>query len=234
MTDATAKITTVVVSALVILAMLGISWWHIDTSREQILESNALVAARSYADTFVSLRAYYTREVVSRVPGDRVAVTHDYKDIMNAIPLPATLTIELAEEVGKLSEGFSAQLYSNHPWPWRAASRQLDGFAQRALETLTADPDQPFYEIDQSGEERYLRYAAADTMKPACVACHNSHPQSPKKDWAVGDLVGVLEISMPLRMPLADMVNTFDYLIISFIIGGIILITLVIWVVGRR
>ena len=31
-------------------------------------------------------------------------------------------------------------------------------------------------------------------MQPACVECHNTHPQSPRKDWQVGDTRGVLEI----------------------------------------
>lgn len=35
-------------------------------------------------------------------------------------------------------------------------------------------------------------------MRPECVTCHNTHPQSPKTDWQVGDLRGVLEITLPL------------------------------------
>ena len=35
-------------------------------------------------------------------------------------------------------------------------------------------------------------------MKASCVACHNTQPDSPKKDWNVGDVRGVLEITQPL------------------------------------
>ncbi|MBN8564172.1 MAG: DUF3365 domain-containing protein [Leptolyngbya sp. UWPOB_LEPTO1] len=35
-------------------------------------------------------------------------------------------------------------------------------------------------------------------MKQTCVECHNTHQQSPKKDWAVGDVAGVWEIRQPL------------------------------------
>ncbi|MBW4537779.1 MAG: adenylate/guanylate cyclase domain-containing protein [Myxacorys chilensis ATA2-1-KO14] len=35
-------------------------------------------------------------------------------------------------------------------------------------------------------------------MKPTCVACHNIHPNSPKKDWDVGDLGGVWEVTQSL------------------------------------
>jgi class 3 adenylate cyclase len=43
-----------------------------------------------------------------------------------------------------------------------------------------------------------LRYAQADIMKPSCVGCHNTRPDSPKRDWRVGDVRGVLEIVQPL------------------------------------
>ena len=35
-------------------------------------------------------------------------------------------------------------------------------------------------------------------MKPSCVTCHNTHPDSPKRDWQEGDVRGVLEITRPL------------------------------------
>ena len=43
-----------------------------------------------------------------------------------------------------------------------------------------------------------LRYASADRMRAASVGCHNSHPDSPRRGWRVGDVRGVLEISRPL------------------------------------
>ena len=35
-------------------------------------------------------------------------------------------------------------------------------------------------------------------MKDNCVNCHNSHQSSPRNDWKVGDVVGVLAITRPL------------------------------------
>lgn len=37
-------------------------------------------------------------------------------------------------------------------------------------------------------------------MKASCVPCHNTHPDSPKTDWKVGDMRGVLEITQPLEL----------------------------------
>ncbi len=234
MTLTQAKVTTVVVCAAVILAMLGMAWWHMETMRQQILENNALTSARSYANTFESLRTFYTREVVARVPRDSVTVSHNYKNIEHAIPLPATLTIQLAKEVGRRSDGFSVRLYSDHPFPWRAESGKQDDFEKRAIQKLAETPDEPYYEFERSRDGGYLRYATADIMRPDCVACHNTHPETPKKDWKVGDLRGVLEISMPMRTSMKTIMDTFDYLLVFFIIGGVIILTTVIWVLGRK
>ena len=35
-------------------------------------------------------------------------------------------------------------------------------------------------------------------MQETCVQCHNGHDDSTKKDWKVGEVVGVLEIIRPL------------------------------------
>lgn len=41
-------------------------------------------------------------------------------------------------------------------------------------------------------------------MKAGCVACHNTHPESPKTDWKVGELRGVQEIIRPLDSAVAE------------------------------
>lgn len=43
-----------------------------------------------------------------------------------------------------------------------------------------------------------MRYATADLMRPSCVNCHNTHPDTPKRDWQAGELRGILEIIHPL------------------------------------
>ena len=36
-------------------------------------------------------------------------------------------------------------------------------------------------------------------MKQSCIDCHNSHLSSPKRDWVVGEVAGVLSITRPLQ-----------------------------------
>ena len=44
-----------------------------------------------------------------------------------------------------------------------------------------------------------LRYATADVGSAAgCVNCHNNHEESPKKDFKLGDVMGVLVVNIPI------------------------------------
>jgi CheY-like chemotaxis protein len=90
------------------------------------------------------------------------------------------------------ASGGHVRLYSDYPFPWRTpAETKLDEFQVKALATLRASPDEPvvnFFEIDG---QMVVRYAAADRMREACVQCHNTHPDSPKRDWKTGDVRGV-------------------------------------------
>jgi hypothetical protein len=156
------------------------------------------------AATLEQLRDQYTSEVVQRAAVHHVPATHSYRDEEGAIPLPATLVKDLGLRINKNRRGADVRLYSDYPFPWRAGSGPADEFERDALAELRSNPDQPFYRFGEMDGIPVLRYAVADRMKPACVACHNSHPDSPKRDWKVGDVRGVLEIIRPLDEKVAQ------------------------------
>src|SRR5205085_7831482 len=55
-----------------------------------------------------------------------------------------------------------------------------------------------FFRFEEVQDRPSLRYARAQRMQLTCVQCHNGHPDSTKKDWKEGEVVGVLEIIRPL------------------------------------
>ena len=63
-----------------------------------------------------------------------------------------------------------------------------------------------------------LRYAVADRMQKSCVACHNTHVDSPKKDWQEGDVRGVLEVTTSIEPQLKQ--NAGLVRVAAFLIGG--------------
>ena len=186
----------VVAGALLAGAMVVVAVVQLQEAYAKSLESTAILAAASYANLLDAMRALYTSEVVNNLPPD-VPVTYDYDEREHEVPLPATLTILLAERLDDSVEGLEVRLYSEYPFPWRGPA-VMDDFERRALEVLREDPDSTHWEFQETEAGRTLRFARGDPMRLECVSCHNSHPDSPKTDWRVGELRGVLSISFPL------------------------------------
>lgn len=96
--------------------------------------------------------------------------------------------------------GAKTFLYSPYPLPWRKKTSGLnDDFKKKAWLQLNNNSKQAYYEFTEYNGLKVLRYAVADIMRPTCLNCHNSHPQSPKKDWKLFDVRGVLEIIHPME-----------------------------------
>ncbi len=173
--------------------------WHVSQLQSQLIESTAVKNARSFSNALTEFRTLYTSEVVTTAKQHGLEITHDYTTKENAIPLPATLSMLLGEKLGEHASGSKTMLYSPYPFPWRQKTGGLrDHFMQQAWEFLGQNPDKPFYRFTEYDGRKTLRYATADVMRPACIQCHNDHPDTPKNDWKTGDLRGVLEVDFPL------------------------------------
>ena len=83
---------------------------------------------------------------------------------------------------------------------------------------LRADPDQPVVEVTGSLLDRKVRIATPVRMGEVCVGCHNSHPDSPKLDWKVGDVRGIQEISV--SQSLGTNILAFKYLLLYFVLAA--------------
>jgi signal transduction histidine kinase/ActR/RegA family two-component response regulator len=186
--------------ALVLLMALGLTAWQVSRVQNELLQETAIHNASLYSEAIAEFRSVYTSEVVARVTAHGITAAHDYEARDGTIPLPATLSMTLGERIATHHSGAAARLYSPHPFPWRRESGGLrDAFAVEAWEQLTQSPDSAYHRIEEGGAVPVLRYAVADRMRESCVGCHNSHPKSPKADWQIGDVRGVLEISYPME-----------------------------------
>lgn len=179
-------------TAIAVSSMLSLS--------TDLIESQALQSSQIIAQTIQESRTLYSSQVVNRVKNlPEIKVVHDYPGKPGAIPLPATYMIELSHNISEKNFGTNVRLYSKYPFPWRKAEGGArDDFEKDALKFLEKNPQKVFHRIEDINGSPTLRYAQPDIMKASCVACHNSHPQSPKRDWQVGQLRGILEIQKPL------------------------------------
>ncbi|TXT26053.1 MAG: multi-sensor hybrid histidine kinase, partial [Planctomycetota bacterium] len=149
-------------------------------------------------------RKMYASEVVEELRKHQLEVTHDYKNVPHTFPLPATLTKELGKRLNERRPGAHIWLYSDYPFPWQKDAGPRDDFERQALLALRREPEKPVFQfVDYEGRPS-LRYAIADVMQKNCVECHNQHPGSPRTDWRVGDVRGVVEIIRPLDQAVAE------------------------------
>jgi len=187
-----------VLLGLLAIAAVGGVFLHIAQLRSHLIEVTARTYAEMYVLTLNEVRTVYTADVVGTAIRHGMTVSHDYLGRAGTIPLPATLTMVLGERIGEKTRGTQVRLYSPYPFPWRAVERRLDQFGNDAWQQLREHPEKGFWRVEPLADRLMLRYAIADVMRPACVGCHNQHPDSPKRDWQVGDVRGVLEVSIPI------------------------------------
>src|ERR1700720_1943965 len=124
----------------VLLAALPVAVWMDLTNlaeaalRRQASDLNSVIS---------SVRSYYASNVVGRVlahPGT-TQVVHNYDTIPGAIPISATLSLELGKVISEQQQNISYRFVSDFPFKNRAP-HQLDDFEKASLQSLRANSAQ--------------------------------------------------------------------------------------------
>ncbi len=216
--------------------LIGMGLWvvfYTYQSSERMVQQYATESAQAHAASVTQFRNFYTQELVPRAVQAGMEVTHDYKSRTHALPLPATLTIDLGHYLSKVDGGTQVRLYSDQPFPWRLQERQLDDFQQQALAHLKVKPNEPYVREEMMNGTRVLRFAQADRMLHKCVVCHNSYPGSPRTDWRVGDVRGALEVVLPVsqwQVASTGVLNRTFVVLLALLFCGFV----VVWLSVRR
>lgn len=202
------------------------------------LESNLLRTAKSHSQTISDFRSFYSTKVIPKLNGSEIEVTHLYEEKEFAVPLPATLTIDFSEFVAAQGRDMQLQLLSDYPFPWRKRSA-LGTFESSALENFRQGKFEDYFETFNSGGKPFFRYVAPVQMSQSCVNCHNSHPDTPKNDWKVGDIRGVQLVTIPFAPTSAELnwlnlsfAKTFRDIILF--VAAFFLLACVIFAFGQR
>lgn len=207
---------------LVILALVFLPvavWFDLRNLSNSALERQASDLNSMITD----IRAYYSSNVVGRVleAGGTARPVHNYADVNGGIPIPATLSIELGEVVGTRGGNVSYRFVSDYPFKGRA-SHNLDTFETASLAALrkSGDPHGSISANSGSLFQREIRMAVPVVLGGTCVKCHNTHPDSPKKDWKVGDVRGIQSIT--IARPIADNLFSFKYLLTYLVAAALV------------
>ena len=222
MKNVTSNKTALALVALVLLLLVGLPlavWLDLrslaDTDlRRQASDINSIITG---------VRNYYATNVVDRIltapPGTVTQVVHNYEDIPGATPLPATLSLELGKVVSEDQHNITYRFVSDHPFANRAP-HALDAFEVDALRRLRENSNQTISSSENSPFIDRVRWVAPVIMSQACVTCHNTHPESPKRDWKVGDVRGLQEVT--ISQPIIGNVFAFNYLLAYFALVAVV------------
>ncbi len=209
---------------LLLLAGLPLAVW-LDLRN---LTLAALARQASDLNSMISgVRSYYAINVVGRVlaanaaataastAASRTQVVHNYASVPGAIPIPATLSLELGEVISKQQANIAYRFISDYPFRDRAPHR-MDGFERDSLAYLRAHPGEQRTESSYTAFRDTVRIAVPIIMGAPCVACHNAHPESPKRDWKIGDVRGIQEVTVSASI--APNLWSFKYLLGYFVL----------------
>jgi methyl-accepting chemotaxis protein len=208
------------------LVCLAIAWFMIPEIVMGNARDTATDSALQTANQFKVIRSYYTKNVIQKAKANgSLKPAVDHAGVANAIPLPATMILDLSKLLAK--NDTTMALYSAFPFPGRK-DRVLDDFQKSAWAFLNENPDKVFKREETRNGATSMRVAIADKMvAQGCVDCHNSHPDTPRNDWELGDVRGILEIDSNIGGALAAATDLKNKIILGMVLVGLVIFIIV-------
>jgi methyl-accepting chemotaxis protein len=215
---------------ITLLIVVGVIWATLPRLMESTAAHDAFLANQQVASQFKTIRGYYSEFVVNKaLQTGAIKASHDHRGKDGVIPIPATLMHDLSALLA--ASDTSLSLYSKYPFPGRK-DRKLDEFQTEAWDFLVANPKGVFSREVMLNGKHVVRTSVADTMSAqSCVNCHNSDPNSPKRDWNLGDVRGVLEVATVIDPQIAHGTQVSHLIVLCAIIAGILLSALTYWMI---
>jgi len=215
--------------------LLGLSvlalWLFLPAELASNAQDSAIRNATQIVGQFKTLRGYYTKNVIKKVLGNGGSASFNHKSESGSIPLPATVIHDMSELLRE--EDTTLQLFSPFPFPNRS-ERSLDNFQESAWNFLVDNPDEIYSRRETHDGKEVVRVAVADRMvAEVCVTCHNTRADTPKNDWNLGDVRGVLEVSTVIDAELAAGAAVSNRILLIGGFGGLLLVLLGL-LIGRR
>jgi len=163
---------------------------------------SAGIAPQQMADALHAVmesdRTVYTRNVVNRLQNEEgILEASEHWEDDKALPLPAQMFRMGAEMVAEKDAGFSYALLSL--WPVNQQNRPKTDVEETGLQFVVDHPGENYYGEETLGGQKYFTAVYADTaVAPACVTCHNTHKDSPRTDFELGDVMGGVVLRIPV------------------------------------
>lgn len=224
----TLGVRAIVPTVFVVLIVTAGLAYMVNLQQTNLAKSNARRTASAIARQVQAERKVYTDTVVAKLRKDGLPASFldlkTYATTAGAIPLPASFVHATSEVVNSKGQ-HTVDLLSL--WNINPNKGPRNKFEEEALTALVSNQNQ-FKDavIGEGDSARYVQVVADVASVDGCVSCHNAHPNSTKKDFALNDTMGGLVVSIPLANEFAAVrSNTLTLIIIS--LGSIMLVTVI-------
>jgi hypothetical protein len=143
-------------------------------------------------------RTVYTRMVVNRLQNDEKVITaSEHWQDDKALPLPAQMFRMGAEMAAQKNADFTYALLSQ--WPVNKQNVAKTDAEKAGLASVATDAKKNYYTEETLGDKKYFTAVYPDVaVAPACINCHNSHKDSPRSDFKMGDVMGGVVVRIPI------------------------------------
>jgi len=206
--------------AVLIVALPAAVWLDM----RQLSESSLEQQAKNLSRVVGLVRDFYSQEVVRRIEENhgQTVFSHVYHDIPGGAPVPATFSIELAERIRENVVDLDYHFVSDLPFTHRRPHR-LSEFETAALAAFRAGRRSEMIAFSGDMLSRRVSLATPVLMQQGCVNCHNAHPNSPKMDWAVGDVRGiqVFSVARPITLNFDSFQHLSIYVLVLITAGSL-------------
>ncbi len=142
-------------------------------------------------------RKVYSHDIVARLSKlGSINATENWEED-NSLLLPAQFLLKSAELSN--DRGIGMRYYLTSLWPINKNNSPKSKNEITGLQEITRNPREPFTWIVKEGNRWFYQAIYPDiATSHTCIRCHNNHPNSPKKDFKVGDVMGGILINLPL------------------------------------
>jgi hypothetical protein len=134
-------------------------------------------------------RTIYARHIVNRLEKRKVVPSIENWQGQKAIMLPAQFLLNTANIINKKKIGLKFKLISL--FPINPDNSPVNEFERRGLETGEVHPIRPYSSYTRVGRKKAFKAIYPDrAVTKGCVNCHNNHPNSPKNNFKLDDIMG--------------------------------------------
>jgi len=143
-------------------------------------------------------RQVYSRHVVNRLQEKNIVYASENWWEDNALLLPAQFLLNASDLIINKNIDLDFKLISS--WPINKHNGPANKFERKGLKEVVRHPVRPYIEYRKIGGRKYVQAFYPDfAVSPACVSCHNNHPNSPKRDFKLNDVMGGIVMRLLLE-----------------------------------